>query len=510
MPSFLHFFKSDILNLNHQKAFLLNHPQKKLFFYIGFFCIILWQTVYVFKPCITEDYRRKETTGLGHENAKHFVYFYYYLNLFPVATTHSPLLYSKEGAEKTIRENGPELLMEWRHWSRLGESARIFLYMPKAILTGSAANPDTMPFNALLFNFSLLFIFSAFWRFGFPLLGFFIVVFFGSNPFILYEIYARPNVFAYPIVFTLILLALNLSFFTQRKKKYLFILPLLSGLLIGTAVHIRGENLVLIVSCIIIYLTSNEKWSYKLFLMALCIFSFCLTTFSWKGFFEKKFREAYTVVKQAGGLPYDGVRGDYHPFWHPFYCGLGDYDTKYNYQWRDSVAYVYALPILKEKYKLNLHYSKGYYLDEYYDKGKIYYKKLESFQEYQDVLKQKILFDIQNDPLWYLRILTKRIISVFNDTSPVWLKVGKIELHTPLNGIWVLPFILLFWRWKRWFELRLLLFSFPLAATSIILYSKGNTTFNSCFHLFFAALLASWLAEYIFAKLNHKKSMQSA
>jgi hypothetical protein len=507
MSTPLSFFKSDILPLKHQNAYLLNHPKKKLIFIIGFLCIILWQVVYVFKPCITEDYRRKETTGLGHENAKYFVYFFYYLNLFPVATSHTPLVYSKKGAEATIKEHGSELLMEWRHWSRLGESARIFLYMPKAILSGSPANPDTMPFNALLFVFSLLLIYMFFWKFGKPLFGFFIVVFFGSNPFILYETYARPNVFAFLAINTLLLLALNLPFFKPPSmKKFYWILPLVSGLLIGTAVHIRGENSVLIASCLFIYTTTSYNWPRKFLLCILCLLAFSLTTLSWKYYFDTKFQQAYALVSKAGGVPYDGVRGDYHPFWHPFFCGLGDYDTKYNYQWRDTVAYVYALPILKKKYNLNLHYTRGYALDDYYDKQKKYYVKLESLQEYQDVLKQKILYDIKHDPLWYLQILGKRIVSVFKDTSPIWLKIGKIELHTPLNGIWVLPFMLLFWRWKKWFEFRLLLFSLPLATTSILLYSKGNTTYNSCFHLFFAALLASWLIEFIFVKIIHKKT----
>src|SRR4051794_27277359 len=99
--NFLIFFRTSILHLNQQNQFILLHKKRKLIFICGFLAIILWQLVYVFKPCITEEYSRKETTGLAHENAKHFLYYYYYLNLFPVTTTSTPLVYSKEGAMKS-------------------------------------------------------------------------------------------------------------------------------------------------------------------------------------------------------------------------------------------------------------------------------------------------------------------------------------------------------------------------------------------------------------------------
>lgn len=509
MQHLLNYFRSGILSLNLQNAFILSHKKRKLIFIAGLAGIILWQLIYVFKPCIKEDYRRKETTGFAHENARHFFYFYYYLDLFPVATSAAPLTYSKEGALNTLQEHGNSLVMEWNHWSRLGENARILLYLPKAYITGSAKYPSIMPFSAIAFILSLVLVYCAFWKHGQPLLGFFIVLFLGSNPFLLYETYARPNIFALLAVNTLLILAINLPFFkkTPVVKKNIWLLPVISGGILGTAVHIRGENSMVLVSCLFIYLTiSNFKMVHKLGLCLVCLLSFATVVTILQNYFDKKFKEAHSIVSNAGGHPYNGHRGSSHSVWHPVFCGLGDYDTKYGYKWTDQTAYNYALPILKEKHNLSLAYSGGYILNEYYDAKKKYYKKIELFKEYDEVIKNKVITDISNDPLWYLEILAKRVIAVFTNTSPVWLKLGKIEVPLPINGLLVIPFIILLFVWKKWFELRLLLFSFPLAITSILIYSKGNTTYNSCFHLFFAALLAAWIAEFVFSQINQHKN----
>lgn len=85
-----------------------------------------------------------------------------------------------------------------------------------------------------------------------------------------------------------------------------------------------------------------------------------------------------------------------------------------------------------------------------------------------------------------------------------------IEIKLPINGLWVIPFIILFLLWKKWFELKLLVFSFPLATTSILFYSGGDNTFNSIFHLFFVALLLSWIVELFFIKFKNKPNLKNA
>lgn len=44
------------------------------------------------------------------------------------------IVYSKQGAMTEIEENGENLIMEFKHWSRLGENARIFMFLPYAVL----------------------------------------------------------------------------------------------------------------------------------------------------------------------------------------------------------------------------------------------------------------------------------------------------------------------------------------------------------------------------------------
>lgn len=512
MKAIIDYYKSTIINLEKQNEFFLLHKRKKIFFFIGLVFIIFSQVYFFYKIDVSVEYSRKDASGFSHDYGKEFIYFYYYLDLFPLTTSYSPIIYSREGALNNIREHGDSLLMEYGHWSRLGENVKILLYLPHAYINGSPSNPSIIPFNRIIFIMSLLAVYLAFWKFGFPLLGFCISILIGSNPFLLFETYGRENIFALMAVTTLFLLSLNFVFFKNPKKNiYMWILPILSGIIIATAAHIRAENSVLMISCLFVYFTIiNFNKAHKFLLSVVLILSFISTKAIWQNYFDYKFQESYSLVKKAGGNTYDGHRYNSHTIWHPLFCGLGDYDTKYNYKWDDRVAYNYALPILKDKYDLNLDYSGGYGLNEYYDSEKKYYKKIELFNEYDEVIKDKVLTDISNDPIWYIEIIGKRIISVFKDTSPVWLKLASIELKLPINGLWVIPFIILFLLWKKWFELKLLVFSFPLATTSILFYSGGDNTFNSIFHLFFVALLLSWIVELFFIKFKNKPNLKDA
>ena len=49
--------------------------------------------------------RRKDAVGLSHDKAQHFVYFYYYKGLFPLATLSNDLTFSRIAAEKEISDS---------------------------------------------------------------------------------------------------------------------------------------------------------------------------------------------------------------------------------------------------------------------------------------------------------------------------------------------------------------------------------------------------------------------
>ena len=96
--------------------------------------------------------------------------------------------------------------------------------------------------------------------------------------------------------------------------------------------------------------------------------SFYLSVFMIRAYFDSKWEEAENYIIENEGYVYTGGKIPSHKFWHPVFCGLGDFGTDKGYVWDDKVAYRYALPILEQRLHQKLHYSDRYHLDEYYSK----------------------------------------------------------------------------------------------------------------------------------------------
>jgi len=501
--AWLWFFRTHLLGENLQND--LVRPGKKYlcFLLIGLLAIVSWQYLFFLnRGKISKEHRRRDTSGFSYHFAHHFLYFYYYKGLFPVASTRDSKFsdqdYSTEGADRIIEEHGDSLVMEWGHWSRLGENARIFCFLPTAWIWGTAARPSIIPFNALLFVFSLLLTWIVFWYYRKPFLGLFIVLLVGSSPFCLYETYGNQNIFGLLPSNALILLSLHLPLFSKKFRIEYLLVPFISGLLIGTFVLIRAEVLPIISSCLVSYWINKKITRQNAALLSVVlILSFYGTKNTYTAYFDHKFKEAYHVVEENGGSPYIGGRITTHRFWHPVFVGLGDYDTKYGYVWKDASAYAYAVPVLKEKYGMNLNYAPGkLWIDDYYDEQKWYYRKFDEIPEYEEVVKEKVLRDIGNDPGWFATIMSKRIFGVFAKTSPVQINVVNLIIPVPFSGLVVIPVLFLLFWCRAWLYIKLVAFTFPLAATSLIVYGGSNSTYNSIYHLLLAALIFSWLMEY--------------
>lgn len=478
-----------LLPLKRQEAMIGKYFSRRrnwiLFVIIG--VVIVHSLFYAFSGRIPGWQRRVGVSGFSYDKAHHFLYFYYYMGLFPVFSLEEKE-YSRQGAQRLLKERGESLRMEYRHWARLGENARIVCFWPNALIKNSPQQPSLKLFNTVFFILGLLSVIIGFSRVKTPLVGFFFAAIVSVTPFFLFEVYRNRNIFGLMASVLMILLGLHVrTIFDYKLSRWSFLLPVVSGLLIGFSSEIRGEIMPLLLSCLTAYLFSRQlKLPLKLLFILLLLLSFSGVRQGIRVYFDFKFDQAYKVVKQQGGHPYVGRRIDGHIVWHPVFCGLGDFDGKYGYRWDDRAAYRYALPVLKERYGLDLKYNGGYHLDEYYDKDRLYYKKFDEIPEYEQVIKEKVLHDIFNDPLWYGTILCKRLLRILTRTAPL-----------PFLGLLIFPFLFIVFKFRAWRLFKLFLFSLPLCLSSFLIYSGDSSTFGSLYQVVALSFLLSWTLEYL-------------
>ncbi len=481
---------------NYPDSLLIKN--RKRFYRIGILFILvtnLFWYYYTGTHRYFTNQKREATTGLAYDNAKHFFYFFYYTGYFPLASLNDSLEYSVPGAYYEITHNGKDLIMEYKHWSRLGENLRIITFYPDAIIKGSARSPSVKLFNAIVFVVALIIFFTGFYLNNRGVLGLISVTIVMFTPYFIYEVYANENIFALlgaTFMITAGMLSPYLFANTGQKIGYTLLVSLLSGFIIGFMSEIRGEIMVVALSALIIVFASKDTIFRKIFFLLFFILTLITTKSLIRSYFDKKFEDTYKLVVKYGGHPYTGPRIEQHRFWHPVFCGLGDFDTQYGYEWNDRVAYRYAIPILNKKYGMHLKYSGKLHLDQYYDEDSLYYVKFDEIDQYEEVVRDKVISDILNDPVWYLKILFRRMLRILHVTAPFyWLGVPFILL------------LIILWRFKQCDLLVLLLSSLPLSLTPFLIYSGGNATLNSFFpELTLAIILCTSLK---FVMLNKSK-----
>ncbi|WP_438710083.1 hypothetical protein ACSTS3_12525 [Aquimarina muelleri] len=446
---------------------------------------------------IPEIQARKDAAGFSHDKAYRFAYFFYYLGHYPLATLNTNLEYSKKGAEKEIDQRGEDLIMEYMHWSRLGESARVFAYMPNAYMKGSPENPSIKLFNSIIFTISLFTLFFGFWKVRKPLFGFLLLLLINCTPFFIYEVYCHENIFGLLASCFFIILGLNIPLLFSRVNSFKYgVLAIFSGLLIGFFSEFRNEIPVVIVSLLLLYtLATKIKIRTKIIFIFIAIFFFNASKTIIRDYFSLKFEKTMHLVGNNNGHIYNGPRLSGHNLWHPIFCGLGDFDTKYGYEWYDVIAYQYAIPILKKDYGMQINYSGKYITDDYYDTSKLYYKKPEELSNYEKVIKDKVIGDIKNDPLWFVTIVIKRIFKTLTTTIPV-----------PYLGWLLIPLLYFLFKRKRWNFISLIVISLPLSATSILIHSGKGTTYNSLFLYFVLVIIFGLIYEYYNNNLKESNS----
>lgn len=454
---------------------------------VGGIILLLNTAIYIatdYKKFTGSVQSRGDATGFCTMYGEHFFYFYYYTSNFPLATLDVNLAYSKEGALEQIRENGEDLIMEYKHWSRMGENARIWAFYPSAILKGTPENPSLKLFNVLVFVFGLLSLFFGFRKADLPIFGLLMVAIINVTPYFLYEVFSRENDFGMLHSIFFVLLGINAPFLLKKyNQKHIYLpilgLSIISAFLIGFFSEIRNEILVVFIGLMFMYIVANVKILSKMLALIIALSVFYGTKKMIRGYFKQNFKETAELVEEKGGHVYTGPGIPSHAFWHPIFCGLGDFDKKYGYEWNDRLAYKYAVPVLKEKYNIDLDYTEGeLFLNEYYDKDSLYYKKFVEIPHYEEIIKNKVLSDIASDPLWYIGVLGKRVVRIFSNTLPF-----------PFVGWIMLVIAYLLYKRREWKYLKLIFVSLPLSINSFVIYSGKGATFNSVFPFIVVVIL---------------------
>lgn len=466
--------------------------------------IVTWQQTFI-SAASQLDRSFRMTASSGMHDQSQFVYFMYYLRLYPLASTKIEKPFSRIGARDIIQHDGKTLITEINHTTRYGDLGKAFLYLPYALVKGSPQYLNIRFAHQIVFIFALILLFLCFWARSHRLLGILLVAFLGSNPFQLYEVYANQNIFSWPITLIVILLAVHIPLLDDKPKHplFLWISPILSGIILACAKQIRSEPTVILFSVILCYLfITNMSLRIKWCLVILCLSSYWTVSHICADYFRAKIRQADQIVIAHGGEPYLGPRDSYHMLWHAIWCGLGDFDQTHGYIWKDSAAALAAAPRLKRDFNITLpnlaHFSDSRIPPtKFWDKNQHYYKTPYETPHYNEVLRKQVLADIGKDPLWYLVIIFKRLVAAVSQVPPVRLSLATTWIQFPYH--WLITFLLIIyfvWR-KCWFYLKLLVFFIPLSIPAVMIYSGGGMTYYGCLNIITWVLIFNLIFEYL-------------
>jgi hypothetical protein len=453
--------------------------------------LCLWQTnLSRNAQSMSSQYRLTASVALCGD-VRNFFYFFYYFNQFPVGCRVSYQgSYTETGAQEFVKQHGKDLIMDFSepcNTVRYGDYGKIFLFWPAAWVAGSPANPSVVLFNAIFFLAALEAVLFAFWRSGHLVLGVLLVVLVGSNPFQLYEVYMRENVFSLPISATLLVLALHVRFLMggAGADRSAWLIATVTGIFLACLRELRTEPALIGLVVPFMYLTiERATWRSRVGLVAVLACAYLVTASGWRLYFDRKITEATQFVERTGGHPYRWWQSrQHHPVWHPVFLGLGDFGTQLGYAWTDRLAYKYAISVLRPPYHLAADTSGGYYFVETYDADGLYKISPLELPGYDATLREKLIADVLGNPGWYLDILWKRFCRIMRDVTPVSVMFGTLHWSVALSGWFILPTFVVVAYFRRTFLAKLLVFSLPLSLTPLFVYSGEGTTYYAIFHI---------------------------
>jgi hypothetical protein len=239
--------------------------------------------------------------------------------------------------------------------------------------------------------------------------------------------------------------------------------------------------------CFLVYLTASwlkKRTRIALVLALLATLSIGTRISTW--FIDHKLEESKAAVAAVGGSPYTGPVAHFHEFWHAIFCGLGDFDTKYGYEWADRVPYHYAYPELQARNPDKKLDPDSWLQEDWYDAARKYPVFYSETPGYHEIVRDKVLHDITHDPLWFMGIVGRRASLMAREAKPVGVSFGSVLLY--LNGSHLvyacLPLFVFLTTSRRWAHAKLLLFTLPLSIAPLLVYSGGGMTNYSSFHIF--------------------------
>jgi hypothetical protein len=463
---------------------------------VGLAAIFLWQRGLANTPKHFDDtYTVTASAGLHAESR--FFFFLRHLGVYPLATIETQRADTRAEAERILREKPRSLYLDFGVTFRSGDRGRVYLYWLDTLLNAresDARKPNIRSANGAGFVLGLWGVFAALWWLRRPVLAVILVAILGSNPFQLFAAYFQQNVFAWPINAMLLTLALNLPLFegTARRSRLPWAIALGTGLLLATLRTVRSEPAALVASAAMVYaLMPGASWWRRGALVLLLLGSFSAASYGYARRFVRQTEEVNAMVAARGGIPYYGPVEPYHEFWHPVWCGLGDFDTARGYKWDDLEAYKFALPAMRRRLDAPMELDRTAWAQRiYFDATGRYPMFFSEAPGFHEIIREKVLKDIRENPDWYRGILRSRFDRVMATTTPVSVSAGEhvLRFDSERWGLFWLGCALYFLARADGFALKLLLFSTPLSATAMLIYSGGGLTMYTCAHLFAAAL----------------------
>ena len=467
--------------------------------------LIAWQFSFSAPGVTDPTFRVWASTGL-HANGK-FVFFLRHLNLYPLATRDPIKADTQEEARRILQTRPQSLVMDENYTFRSGDRGRTLLFLVDSFLRAQTQRLSVRPATVLAWLLALSALLVTFSRAGAPVLGTCLVIALGSNIAATHEIYGAEtryggaNIFGWAFIGLAALLALHGDLLLgtgRRLRRWVWLVPVVSGVIVASIRTVRSEPTPLLASCVLVYSMQRWlPWSKRLLLGLLLAASFFLGTSCWDRFFRFEFDRVVATLERVGGTPYPGPYMRYHELWHPIWCGLGDFDRTHGYVWDDRAAYAYAIPIMRDEYHVDIprpDVSASFIKGDSWDGKGLYPKLFSELPHYTEVIRDKVLADIRTDPEWYLTILAQRLHRVLFENAPAQVAWGSHRWRLPAAaGGWLLLGALVAFACLRdWTATALISFTLPLWAAPLFVYSdRGMASYASVSHSVAAAVIAA-------------------